>query len=50
MTAAVSYASGPADKPLLGMPIGTLFDDIVAQHGEREAVVSVHQGIRLSYR
>ena len=50
MTAAVSYASGPADKPLLGMPIGTLFDDIVAQHGEREAVVSVHQEIRLSYQ
>jgi fatty-acyl-CoA synthase len=32
------------------MPIGTLFDDIVAQHGEREAVVSVHQDLRLSYQ
>ena len=50
MTAAVSYASGPSDKALLGMPIGTLFDDIVAQHGEREAVVSVHQDLRLSYQ
>ena len=50
MTAAVSYASGPSHKALLGMPIGTLFDDIVARHGGREAVVSVHQGIRLSYQ
>jgi len=50
MTAAVSYASGPSDKALLGMSIGTMFDDIVALHGEREAVVSMHQDLRLSYR
>ena len=39
----VSYASGPADKALLGTPIPKLFDQIVAQHGDREAVVSIHQ-------
>ncbi len=45
----VSYASGPADKPLLGAPIPKLFDQIVAQHGDREAVVSIHQDVRLTY-
>lgn len=45
----VSYASGPADKPLLGAPIPKLFDQIVAQHGDREAVVSIHQDARLTY-
>ena len=45
----VSYASGPADKALLGTPIPKLFDQIVAQHGDREAVVSIHQDVRLTY-
>ena len=50
MTKVVSYANGPSDKALLGMPIGALFDDIVRQHGDREAVVSIHQNIRITYR
>ncbi len=50
MTASVSYASGPSDKPLLGMPIAELFDNIVGEYGDREAVVSLHQGERLTYR
>ncbi len=50
MSAAVSYASGPADKPLLGTPIPQLFDHTVSQHGAREAVVSVHQDLRLTYQ
>ena len=45
----VSYASGRADKALLGTPIPKLFDQIVAQHGDREAVVSIHQDVRLTY-
>ncbi len=49
MSSLVSYASGPSDKPLLGTPIPKLFDQIVAQHGDREAVVSIHQDVRLSY-
>lgn len=50
MTAAVSYASGPSDKPLLGTPIPKLFDQTVSLHGDREAVVCVHQNIRLRYK
>ncbi len=46
----VSYASGTADKPLLGMPIPELFDATVEKYGEREALVSVHQNIRWTYR
>ncbi|MDA1369367.1 MAG: AMP-binding protein [Proteobacteria bacterium] len=49
MTLAVSYASGPSEKPLLGMSIPELFDTIVAAHGDREAVVSLHQCQRLNY-
>ena len=45
----VSYASGPADKALLGTPIPKLFDQIVAQHGDREAVDSIHQDVRHTY-
>ncbi|MCG8413309.1 MAG: AMP-binding protein [Pseudomonadales bacterium] len=46
----MSYASGMSDKPLLGTPIPQLFDSTVARFAEREAVVSVHQGIRWSYQ
>ena len=46
----VSYASGTADKPLLGMPIPDLFDATVEKYGEREALVSVHQNIRWTYQ
>ena len=49
MSTTVSYASGPSEKPLLGMPIPELFDTIVGHHGERESVVSLHQNARLSY-
>ena len=49
MSQSVSYASGPANKALLGMPIPTLFDNIVARHGDREALVSMHQQERLTY-
>ena len=49
MTLAVSYASGPSDRPLLGMSIPELFDTIVTAHGYREAVVSLHQNQRLTY-
>ncbi len=44
-----SYANGPADKALLGSSIPDLFDHVVAEHGDREAVVSLHQGIRWTY-
>lgn len=46
----VSYASGTAQEPLLGMSIPDLFDLTVSRFGEREAVVSVHQNIRWNYQ
>lgn len=49
MHSSISYASGPSDKALLGTPIGKLFDNVIQQYSERDAVVSVHQNIRLTY-
>lgn len=45
-----SYASGPAQKPLLYCTIGARFDQMVLEFGDRPAVVSRHQNIRLTYR
>jgi len=45
-----SYASGPADSALLGETIGAAFDRVARRFADREALVSVHQGVRLSYR
>ena len=50
MTQSTSYASGPSDKPLLGLTIPAMFDRTVAEFGDREAVVCLHQGVRLTYR
>ncbi|HEX2275774.1 MAG TPA: AMP-binding protein [Candidatus Tectomicrobia bacterium] len=47
---AVSYVSGISDTPLLGLTIGDMFDQIVAQYPEHEALVARHQGLRLTYR
>ena len=43
-----SYAAGPS-IPLLGKTIGQSFDETVAKHSQKEAVVSRHQGLRLTY-
>jgi fatty-acyl-CoA synthase len=45
----VSYTSGASTKPLIGMTIGDMFDQIVAQYPANEAVVVRHQNIRWSY-
>ena len=45
----ISYASGPAEKALLGDPIGQFFDKITTRYAEREAIVSLHQNTRLTY-
>ncbi|MEZ4730455.1 MAG: AMP-binding protein [Caldilineaceae bacterium] len=45
-----SYASGASEKPLLGVTIGDLFDQIVARYPENEALVARHQGLRYTYR
>jgi fatty-acyl-CoA synthase len=44
-----SYASGPSDRPLLGRTIGAQLELTASEHGPNEAVVSRHQGIRLTY-
>lgn len=49
MIKSVSYASGTSSKPLLGMTIGDMFDDIVARYPNNEALVSRHQGLRYTY-
>ncbi|WP_201526438.1 AMP-binding protein [Psychrobacter frigidicola] len=46
---AKSYDKGP-DVPLIETTIGDFFDAIVAEHPEREALVSRHQNIRWTYR
>ena len=46
---ALSYASGPSAIPLLGETLGVSFDRIAGEHALREAVVSVHQNVRLTY-
>ena len=50
MSKKISYASGTSDKPLLGSTIGNIFDKISNQYFDREAIVSVHQDIRLTYK
>ena len=44
-----SYAKGPQPQPLLVETIGAALERTVAAHGERTALISRHQGIRLSY-
>lgn len=44
-----SYTSGASDKPLLGLTIGKMFDQIVAQYPSNEALVVRHQKVRYSY-
>ena len=46
----LSYTSGTGAVPLLGETLGAHLDRIAQRFGEREAVVSVPQGVRLTYR
>ncbi len=47
---AMSYASGLAEKPLLGDTIGQQLDRTVERWGERPGLVVRQQGIRLTWR
>jgi fatty-acyl-CoA synthase len=49
MAGDLSYAHGVSDVPLLGETIGANLERTVARFGDREAVVSCHQGVRLTY-
>jgi len=44
-----SYVHGQSGPPLIGRTIGAFLDGVASQHGKREAVVSVAQGIRWTY-
>ncbi|OTG67634.1 AMP-binding protein [Acinetobacter silvestris] len=46
----LSYACGTSQKPLIGMTIGDKFDEACQQYAEHDAVISVHQNVRLTYR
>src|SRR5690242_14485984 len=46
---ALSYSHGISDVPLLGETIGANLERTVARFGDRDAVVSCHQGVRLTY-
>src|SRR4051812_27482595 len=44
-----SYVQGAVTTPLLGETIGESLERTVAAHGDREALVVRHQGVRLTY-
>jgi fatty-acyl-CoA synthase len=44
-----SYSHGASAVPLIGETIGAHFDRVAEAHADVEAVVSCHQGVRLSY-
>jgi fatty-acyl-CoA synthase len=46
----LAYAHGTSAKPLLGETIGQAFRRTAERFGDRDAVVSRHQGIRWTYR
>jgi fatty-acyl-CoA synthase len=46
---AVSYHHRGGSEPLLGVPIYTYLRRVADRHSEREALVSVEQGVRLTY-
>jgi fatty-acyl-CoA synthase len=44
-----SYVQGPTNRPLIEKTVGSFFDDIAARYSDSEALVSRHQGLRLTY-
>jgi len=48
--AQLSYVHGASCTPLIGETIGVHFDKVAERCGERDALISRHQGIRWSYR
>ena len=47
---ALAYASGDTATPLLQETIGQNLESMAARFPDRDALVSMHQGIRQSYR
>ncbi|MDN8613148.1 AMP-binding protein [Variovorax ginsengisoli] len=50
MNPTLSMAQGATDTPLIEQTLGDFFDDMAARQGDHEALVSVHEGKRYSYR
>ena len=50
MTLTRSMAQGATDVPLIEQTLGDFFDDMAARQGDHEALVSVHEDKRYSYR
>ena len=48
-TRLLSHVRGAAEPPLLDLTIAQAIEDAASKWGEREALVSVHQGIRWTY-
>ncbi|WP_088282679.1 AMP-binding protein [Ideonella sp. A 288] len=46
----LSHARGVTTPPLIDLTIGQALDATVARHGEREALVVPHQGVRWTWR
>ncbi len=46
----ISYVSGISDTPLKGQTIGDCFDETVARFPDRDALLSLHQGLRFTWR
>lgn len=49
MTKPLSYSSGVADKPLLGLSVGAALREAAIRYPRNEALVSLFQGQRISY-
>ena len=45
-----SYTCGTSEFPLMGMTMGEMIDHIATKYPETEAIVSVHQNVRWTYR
>jgi fatty-acyl-CoA synthase len=50
MSNALSYISGTSTKPLLGITIGDMFDDIAARFPDNDALIVHHQNVRFTYK
>lgn len=48
-THVVSYTSGTSEKPLLGLTIGDMLDQVAESHPDHDALISRHQGLRYTY-
>ncbi|MDD5768440.1 MAG: AMP-binding protein, partial [Methanothrix sp.] len=45
-----SYAFMGSEKPLIGKTIPDMFDEITEKYPDNDAIVSIHQGLRYTYR